>query len=422
MAPKPGGSLPPLPIPSGVQSSYVDCTSSCGLNFHILSAGKEEGVKRPLILLMHGYPEIAFSWRIILLKLAAQGFYVVAPDQRGYGRTTGWDTRPFDKVDLRQFTITNLVRDVVCLTYALGYEKVYSIIGHDFGAVTSAMCPLIRPDIFTSCIQMSHPHHAPPTPAFDVGDELNPSSEKTPINAQQGHTIQDDLAALYPPRKHYKWYNSTQAAADDWYHPPQGLRDFLRGYFHLKSANWAKNDPRPLAEWSARELAKMPEYYVLPKDMSMPEAVEELMQGESTSASKRWLSDGDLAVYVFEWSRTGFQGGLNWYRAQTSSSSTQQRDMLLFAGRKIEVPCTFISGEKDWGTYQQPGAFDKYHENCTDFRGTTIIKGAGHWVQQEQPEKTMEAILAFFKGIEAGKEPAETHERRESRELPRRRK
>ncbi|GAM88509.1 hypothetical protein ANO11243_065420 [Dothideomycetidae sp. 11243] len=406
MTSKLGGALPPLPLPTGVKSSYVDCTSSCGLDFHILSAGKADDIKKPLILLQHGYPELAFSWRNIIPKLAAQGYYVVAPDQRGYGRTTGWDTRPFDKVDLRQFTYTNLVRDMVCLVYALGYETVRCVIGHDFGAVASAQCALIRPDVFTSCIQMSHPHHAPPTPAFDVGDAVNPSSVKS--ESQQGHTIQDDLAAIFPPRKHYKWYNSTGDAAGHWDYPPQGLRDFLRGYFHLKSADWKGNDPQPLVEWTAEELAKLPEYYVLPIDQTMPEVVANNMQGENASASKRWLSDGDLAVYVFEWSRIGFQGGLNWYRAQTSSSSSQRRDMFLFAGRKIEVPCTFISGEKDWGNYQQPGALDKYHESCTDYRGATIIKGAGHWVQQEQPEKALEAMLKFLRSLDDRRPGQET--------------
>lgn len=397
--PKDTTSLPPLPLPSGVNSSYVDCSSSCGLTFHILSAGKDEDVKKPLILLMHGFPELAFSWRNLIPKLAAKGYYVVAPDQRGYGRTIGYDNRSYDKVDLREFTITNLIRDLVCLVYALGYEKVHCIIGHDFGGVSSATAPLIRPDIFQSCIQMSHPHHAPPTPPFDVGEETKAPLEADP-EAQHVHTIQDDLAALSPPRKHYKWYNSTAPAADDWQYAPQGMRDFLRGYFHVKSADWARNQPHPLSGWTASELAKMPDYYILPLHSTMPEAVESLMGNEDAHATRRWLTDGDLAVYVFEWQRTGFQGGLNWYRAQTSQTAFQRADMLLFAGRKIEVPTCFISGEKDWGNYQQPGALDKYEASCSDFRGAKFIKGAGHWVQQEQPEKVMEAVVAFLRDVE----------------------
>ncbi|PNS20169.1 hypothetical protein CAC42_5619 [Sphaceloma murrayae] len=408
--PKDSTTLPPLPLPAGVKSSYVDCSSSCGLTFHILSGGKDDNVKKPLILLMHGFPELAFSWRNIIVKLAAKGYYVVAPDTRGYGRTVGHDARSYDKVDLREYTISNLVRDLVCLVYALGYTKVHCIIGHDFGGVSSAMAPLLRPDMFTSCIQMSHPHHAPPTPPFSVGEETRapPSPSHHHPDAQQP-SIQTALASLSPPRKHYKWYNSTAPAAHDWLHPPQGLRDFLRGYFHVKSADWPGNDPRPLEGWTADQLAKMPEYYILPLHSSMPEAVEAMMEadeqrgGANPGATRRWLSDGDLAVYVFEWQRTGFQSGLNWYRAQTSQSKEQRADMLLYAGRKIEVPCCFISGERDWGNYQQPGALEGYGNSCADFRGTRLIQGAGHWVQQEQPERTMEAVMEFLREVEEGK-------------------
>lgn len=391
-------SLPPLPLPEGVTESYIDCTSSCGLVFHIISAGGDASHSRPLILLTHGFPELAYSWRKIIPTLAAQGYHVVAPDQRGYGRTTGWDTRPFHEVDLNQFTMTNLVRDLTCLVYALGYEKVHCHIGHDFGAVSSAMAPLMRPDIFTSCIQMSHPHHAPPTPPFAVSPSSDPIKEPgkdTPAPFE----IQAELAKLDPPRKHYKWYNSTPSAAEDWDAPPQGLHAFLRGYFHLKSADWPKNNPQPLKAWSAAELEQMPHYYVLPKDSTMPDAVAANMSDQDASITTSWLSDSDLDVYVQEWSHTGFQGGLNWYRAQTSASKVQKADMLLFAGRKIEVPVAFISGDKDWGNYQQPGALQGYETSCTDFRGATFVQHAGHWVQQEQPDKVIRAVTKFLEGL-----------------------
>lgn len=387
-----------LPLPGGIEETYIDCTDSCGLVFHVLSAGKDETQKRPLILLTHGFPEIGYSWRKIMPAIAAQGYYVVAPDQRGYGRTTGWDTRPFDQVDLNQFTMTNLVRDLVCLVYALGYKEVHCHIGHDFGAVSSAMAPLMRPDMFKASIQMSHPHHAPPVPPLGVRATAEPPSSPG-LTSGAKPDMQAELAKLDPPRKHYKWYNSTSSAARDWESPSQGLHEFLRGYFHLKSADWPGNDPHPLSEWTAEQLGTMPEYYIMPKDLSMAETVTKNMKGEDASATVTWLPDDELAVYVREWQRTGFQGGLNWYRAQTSSSRIQRADMLLFAGRKIEVPCAFISGEKDWGNFQQPGALDGYRESCSDFRGSTFILHAGHWVQQEQPEKVVEAVKKFLDGL-----------------------
>lgn len=330
--------------------------------------------------------------------LAAQGYYVVAPDQRGYGRTTGWDARPFHEVDLNQFTMTNLVRDLVCLVYALGYKEVHCHIGHDFGAVSSSMAPLMRPDIFKSCIQMSHPHHAPPTPALHV--KVSPEPIKHPgSDSSAKPDIQAELAKLDPPRKHYKWYNSTPDASKDWETAPQGLHEFLRGYFHVKSADWHRNDPKPLESWKASELEQMPNYYIMPKELSMPVTISDMMTKEDDSVTTKWLPDEELSVYVQEWQRVGFQGGLNWYRAQTSSSQIQKADMLLFAGRKIEVPCAFISGEKDWGNYQQPGALNGYKESCSDFRGVTFIPHAGHWVQQEQPELVVEAVCKFLDGL-----------------------
>ncbi|KAH6659033.1 Alpha/Beta hydrolase protein [Truncatella angustata] len=383
-----GKGLPALPLPSAISEDYVDCEASCGLNIHILKAGE---LGKPLVLFCHGYPELAFSWRKVMPQIAEAGFYCIAMDQRGYGRTTGWPKKSFLEVNLQDYLFTNLVRDLVCLVYGLGYTEVYSIVGHDFGAVSSAMAALMRPDIFKSTIQLSHPHHAPPTPR--LGNRL----------PNQKLDIQAELAKLSPPRKHYKWYNSTPEAAPAWEYPPQGLEAYLRGYFHLKSADWDKNKPHPLKEWSAKELEVMPEYYIMQKNHSLPHTVAKNMEGEDFSKTEKWLSKEDLQVYCKEWKRTGFQGALNWYRAQTSSTVDCAKDMLLYAGRRIEVPCTFISGKQDWGNYQQPGAFEGYEdaktvkEGC--FRGMKLIDGAGHWVQQEQPEAVAHEILRFFQTL-----------------------
>ncbi|KAK0250745.1 hypothetical protein LTS09_014129 [Friedmanniomyces endolithicus] len=395
MAPSNPSDLPPLPLPPGITEAYLDCTVSCGLTYHILTAGTPGN---PLLLFCHGYPELAFSWRHVLPTLAAENYYCVAMDQRGYGRTTGWEPSPTHDsahdADLSQYTFTNLVRDLVCLVYKLGYPTVHCILGHDFGAVSSAMAALMRPDIFRSTIQMSHPHHAPPQPPF--GPSAHPASQID---------IQADLAKLTPPRKHYKFYNSAAAAATDWNNPPQGLYAYLRGYFHLKSAAWAPNKPHPLSAWSAEALAAMPEYYIMRAEHSMPQTVASLMEGEDASATESWLSRADLEVYCQEWSRTGFQGALKWYRAQTASTAEAKKDMLLFAGRRIEVPCCFVSGRVDWGNYQQPRALEGYEdravvgEGC--FRGVRMVEGAGHWVQQEQAGRVVEEVKEFLEGTRA---------------------
>lgn len=323
-----------------------------------------------------------------MVPIAEAGYYVVTFDQRGYGRTTGWDNSSFLNTDLSQFALTNVVRDVVTLVNALGYREVKCIVGHDFGAVTASMCALMRPDFFKSVVMMSHPFKAPSLLPFNIAHgETDKPAPHPDIHAE--------LAKLPVPRKHYKWYNSTRAAADDWLNPSQGLHTFLRGYLHVKSADWKENSPHPLKSWTAEEMAKVPNYYVMPLHKSMPDTIADMMVNQDSSATERWMSDRDLAVYVQEWSRTGFQGGLNYYRITTDQA--HMRDLQLFAGKKIECPSIFISGAKDWGNYQQPGAIEAYPESCSDFRGVRFVEDAGHWPQQEQPERVVEGILGFVR-------------------------
>lgn len=142
-------SYPSLSLPSGITEAYLP---SHDLTYHILSAGQRG---KPLIICLHGFPELAFSWRKIMPAVAAEGYHVVAYDQRGYGRTTGWDKRDFSSVDLNTFTSTRLVRDAVILVNALGYKEVACVIGHDFGAVGASLCALMRPDIFKSYVEYS---------------------------------------------------------------------------------------------------------------------------------------------------------------------------------------------------------------------------------------------------------------------------
>jgi pimeloyl-ACP methyl ester carboxylesterase len=109
------------------------------------------------------------------------------------------------------------------------------------------------------------------------------------------------------------------------------------------------------------------------------------------------MSDEHLAVYVEEWTRTGFQGALNWYR--TSTDPAKQADLALFAGKKIECPSKFISGAQDWGNHQEPGAIEGLPDVCAQFKGVKLVEGAGHWPQQEQPESVVEEILAFLNSL-----------------------
>src|SRR5580704_18098599 len=222
--------LPPLDaavLPPGIRSRFVDRIN--GLRVHILEAGFETP-DRPCILLLHGFPELAYSWRKIMGPLAAAGYHVVAPDQRGYGRTTGWDGA-YDG-DLDSFRLPNLVRDALGLVSALGYLSVAAVIGHDFGSPVAAFCAVIRPDVFHSVALMSAPFAGPPSLPFNTAQELAPSA------ATARSSVFEDLAKLDPPRKHYQQYYRTREANDNMRRPPQGIHAFLRAYYHFKRADW----------------------------------------------------------------------------------------------------------------------------------------------------------------------------------------
>ena len=189
-----------------------------------------------------------------MLPLAAAGFHIVAPDQRGYGRTTGWDSG-YDG-DLASFRALNAVRDAFGLVSALGYRDLALVAGHDFGAAVAAWCALVRPDVFHSVALMSAPFAGPPPLPFDAAN--NP-----PQQIDSALSIHQELARLDRPRKHYQRYYSTRQANAEMRDCPQGVHAFLRGYFHYKSADWTDNKPFPLRSWTADELAKMPTYYIM---------------------------------------------------------------------------------------------------------------------------------------------------------------
>jgi pimeloyl-ACP methyl ester carboxylesterase len=179
---------------------------------------------------------------------------------------------------------------------------------------------------------------------------------------------------------------------------PQGVHDFLRAYYHHKSADWKDNKPYPLQSWSAGELAKLPTYYVMDFARNMAETVAEEMPSAAAIAANTWLPDRELSFYSGEYARTGFQGGLQWYRCGTSGAFTPELET--YSGRSIDVPSCFISGRQDWGIYQRPGVYQAMQASaCTRMLGCHLVDGAGHWVQQEQPEEVGKLLLQFVKQL-----------------------
>jgi pimeloyl-ACP methyl ester carboxylesterase len=367
-------------LPPGIRSRFVENVN--GLRMHVLEAGFESA-NRPCLLLLHGFPELAYTWRKVMVPLAAAGFHVIAPDQRGYGRTTGWDGN-YDG-DLRSFGMLNLVTDALALVCALGHRTVAAVIGHDFGSPVAAYGALIRPDVFRSIVMMSSPFPGPPALPFGITDGP----------AKRERDIHDALAALSPPRKHYQRYYSGREADDNMRQAPQGFHAFLRAYFYYKSADWPGNQPHVLGQFSAEALAKLPTYYVMEMGKGMAETVAPYMPSVQEIAACTWLPDSELGVYSAEFARTGFQGGLQWYRCESSGLNTVQ--LSVFSGRTIDVRSCFVSGKSDWGAFQKPGFLEAMQSRaCTQMLGCHFVNGAGHWVQQEQPGRVLELLLRFL--------------------------
>ena len=357
----------PLPLPDTVNAHYARVN---GLKMHYLHAGDPT---HPCILLLHGFPELAFSWRHVMPRLAAAGFFVIAPDQRGFGRTSGWQDG-YD-VSLVPYHMLALAREALGLPRTLGISSLRAVVGHDFGSPVAAWCALTRGDYCGRAVLMSAPFMGAPTGTTGSG---------------RGPNLGDALGALERPRKHYQWYYSTRAANHDMTNAAQGLEDFLTAYFYLKSGDWPGNAPEPLGGSTAEHFAKLPTYYVMDAAETMAETVAHHHPADADI--RPWLREA-IPTFATEYARTGFQGGLNWYRARTTA--IDRNELELFAGRGIEIPTLFLSGAQDWGIHQSPDAIDRMGER-NNLVAKHLVPGAGHWVQQEQPQIVVDHLLEFL--------------------------
>jgi len=307
-----------------------------GIRMHRLEAG--EG---PLVVLLHGFPELGFSWRHQLPALANAGYRVVAPDQRGYGQSSRPDT-------VEHYTLCHLVGDVVGLVHDLGEERA-AVIGHDWGSAVAWTCALLRPDIFHVVGLLSVPYL------------LNIWSGPPPTAVMK--------QLLLVGQMFYQLYFQEPGRADR--DLSRDARDSLLRLFVA-----AGGGVPPERRW--RYLFSPSETLLdtLPKVDRLP----------------AWLSDQELQFFAGEFARTGFTGGLNWYR-----NMDRDRELLAFlAGATIVQPSTFLAGEEDAVISMYRRDFDLLEETMPGLTTKTLIPGAGHWVQQEKPEEVNLHLLRFL--------------------------
>jgi len=390
--------LPPYgngTLPAGVRARLVPNVN--GLTVNMLEAGFETP-GRPLVLMLHGFPNLAYSWRKVMPALAAAGYYVVAPDCRGFGRTTGWDDS-WD-ADPLPFLAVNMVRDQIALVLALGYRSTAMMVGHDQGSLMAALGALIRPDMFPRLSLIGGGFGGPPSFPFNTANGA-PAQSPEFTNAE----LDAEYAKLNPPRKGYQDYWASPEAENDMKHVPQGMTDFFRAFYFMKSADFPGNQNlRPLhpvhtAKEAAEQNAQMPEYYVMRRGWSMPTTVAAAMPDAAYIKACKWLTEAECEVYGFEYARSGWTGALQEYRRRRNNAfAPTVAEQLTYSGRTIDVPAQVIAAKEDWGANRTIGGpMNIGKTGYTQFKGVHMVEGAGHWAHEEQPEQVSQLLIAFLR-------------------------
>jgi pimeloyl-ACP methyl ester carboxylesterase len=314
---------------------------SNGIKMHLAEQG--DG---PLVILCHGFPEFWYSWRHQLTALAEAGYHAVAPDQRGYGQTDCPEA-------IEAYNIFELTGDVVGLVHAIGKETAV-VVGHDWGAVVAWHCALLRPDMFSAAVLLSVPYlqrsWADPRPT-------------------------EQMKALAGEKHFYQLYFQEPGKAE-----AELEADVRRSIRMLLYS--ASGDPPPEKRW--RFLFSKSETFL---DTGI---VPERLPG--------WLTEWDLDFVVNEFERTGFRGGLNWYR----NLDALWKLTPFLSGAKIRQPSLFVAGDLDAVIAMYQPAFEVLEQTMPGLEKKVLLPGAGHWIQQERPAEINELLLQFLAGLPDG--------------------
>jgi pimeloyl-ACP methyl ester carboxylesterase len=308
-----------------------------GIRQHLAEAGSG-----PLVLLCHGFPESWYSWRHQLRALAAAGFHAVAPGMRGYGGTDA-------PVEIDQYTLFHIVGDMVGVLDALGAERAV-IAGHDWGAVVAWLAALLRPDRFRGVIGLSVPFR-PRGPVRPT--TVMPQTEDA-VFYQLYFQKPGVAEAEYDRNVRAVFRSGTIAISGD---APPGTRPFGMVPRQGRPFRWDAPPP-PLPSW---------------------------------------LTEADVDFYTAEFTRTGFRGGLNWYR-----NIDRNWELLApFAGLKVAVPALYVAGDRD-PVITFPG-FERIIANLKDFvprlHATIMLPGCGHKTPEERPAEVNAAMLDFLRNL-----------------------
>ena len=328
---------------SGLTEHVIDAN---GIQIHYVTKG--EG---PAVLMCHGFPESWYSWRHQIEALAEAGYKAVAMSMRGYGKTSA-------PQEIEAYDISHLVGDVVAVANHLNQKSVV-VAGHDWGAPVAWFAALMRPDLFRAVACLSVPYTGP----------VGALPEGIDINGLMAH-------AAGPDRDYYRLYFQEPGKAE--VDLEADIARTMRGFLYLISGDSLRNG-------DIRE----PFDGHFPAGQSM---TEQLISPEELPA---WLTKDDLKFYVDEITRTGFRGGLNWYRNINKIPAITAP----FLGSTIEQPSFYMGGSTDLIAGNTPEAISSMQQALGDLRHCEIIEGAGHWIQQECASEVSSAMVAFLEGL-----------------------
>jgi epoxide hydrolase A/B len=304
----------------------------------------EEG-EGPVVLLVHGFPESWYSWRHQLPALAGAGYRAVAIHVRGYGRSSA----PYE---IEAYSMLQHVSDNLGVLEALGIERC-AVVGHDWGSPIAANSALLRPDVFAAVALLSVPYHPP--------------GGRRPLDGfkQMGDAFGEEFYIRY-----FQEPGRAEAEIE------LDVRSWLQGFYLAASGD---GGPAPDGKTIA---------FVRPGGMLRERfpAVDRLPD---------WLGAEDLDFYVGLFEHTGFRGPLNRYR----NVDRDWMDLQPWRNRPITVPALFIGGEKDGPTMWGARAVERHAQTLADHRGSHILPGCGHWVQQERAAEVNELLLGFLGAV-----------------------